>query len=642
VPHADIPLLTRAAQHRLDSLDPVIRRQVEIALRLLTSRAGGVLAGHAPRTFAALTDAARDRRLEAWERSRLPRLRSAFQALRRLILAAWYTLPESWPDTGYLGPLTTRQPTFPWEGPASGSARADEPVLRAAAMPRAAAGTRRSAAATPPTSPFIDTDVCIIGSGAGGAVAAARLAGAGLDVLVLEQGGLHEAADYDGDELRMTARLYADGGARATTDGAIPLLQAECVGGGTIVNWMIMLRPRPWVLDEWSRHYGGGVLSAAELLPALQRIEAEVGARTVPDDAHSPANRALLDGCRGLGWSAHPASINAHDCVRAGLCGLGCPWGAKRDALHVHLPSATAAGARILHSAQARRITGRTGDFRVEVRTRPDSRSVTVRARTVVLAGGAVGSPLLLLRSDLGGPAVGRFLRLHPTTAVVGAYAAPMYAAAGIPLSAYCDEFLHGRSGYGAWIECPPLQPALAAIALPGFGMAHHSWMSRFASIANFIVLARDGAARDVSSGDVRARRDGGARIRYALHPLDAATLTTGIQAAADIHFAAGATEVRTLHSRGSTLTSATGIRAIRDWPVAANTLGLFSAHVNGTCRMGTDRRTSVCSPDGECHAAAGIFVADGSLLPTAPGVNPQATIMALADRVAARIAAAR
>jgi choline dehydrogenase-like flavoprotein len=215
-----------------------------------------------------------------------------------------------------------------------------------------------------------------------------------------------------------------------------------------------------------------------------------------------------------------------------------------------------------------------------------------------------------------------------------------MYAAAGIPLSTICDEFQRGRDGYGFWIESPPLYPAIASVVVPGFGEAHRATMRRFRSIGPMIVLARDGAERARSNGDVRVDRRGRPIIRYRLGDVDRRTLLGGIKATARLQLAAGAREVTTLHARGITIRRESDIALLDALDHGPNQLALLSAHVNGTCRLGVDSRSSTCTPAGEVRGTAGIYVADGSLLPTALGVNPQETIMAVATVIARGIIA--
>jgi len=654
--------LARAVATRLGTVDPEKALLIARLLTVVDHPATAALTTLVPVRYSRMAPARQDAWLAGWETSRIPTRRTIFQALRRLILSTHYSNPATYAEIGYRGPLHDRAPAFPWEGPAQGEPSDDEPIARGRAtgpriLPVVEGGAsadgwmeRMTEGASLGADARLQADVCVIGTGAGGAVAAARLARAGFDVVVLEEGGWWRGEDFTEHEPSMTAALYAEAGARATDDLAVPMLQGRAVGGGTLVNWMIMLRTRPWVLDEWAAEHATVGMSAADLAPVFERIEAETHTRSIPDDAHNPPNRALLDGARALGWSASAARINAKGCIRSGFCGLGCRYDAKQGTASVHVPMALGAGARLYTGVRVERIErvgrgGRAPLKRVHATVldratgRPRAR-VTVEAPVAVLAAGAVGTPAILQRSGMGGGGVGRFLRLHPTTLVAGIYGREMYSGGGVPLSSVCDEFVRGDDGYGFWIECPPTYPALAAAALPGFGERHRRVMRSAGGMAPFIALVRDGADRRASNGGVTTDRRGRVHIRYRPGAAEWRGLREGIKAAARIHFAAGAREVVTLHAAETVLRSAAEVEVVDRRPCAPNLLGVLSAHVNGTCRLGADPRTSGCTPDGERHGVPGLYVADGSILPTAPGVNPQETIMALAAVVAERIAA--
>ena len=662
-PDPQASLLASAVEARLGGIDPAQARLIARLLTVLDHPATAALTRGIPVRFSRMAPARQDAWLRGWELSRIPARRTIFQALRRLVLSTWYARPESYADIGYLGPLYDRAPAFPWEGPAPGVSTDDEPVARerVEAQPIRVTPARLDVLADPwlrqvtegarlGGDKLVRADVCVVGTGAGGAVAAARLAEAGFDVVVLEEGSWLRGEDFTEREGEMTEALYAEKATRATDDVSVPMLQGRAVGGSTTVNWMIMLRARGHVLDEWAAEHGTVGMRPADLAPVFDRVESETHTRTMPEDAHNPPNRALLDGARALGWSAAPARINAKGCVRSGFCGLGCRYDAKQGTAAVHVPMALAAGARLVTDVRVDRVevTGRGGHAPLKRvhgtvlergKGKPRGR-VTLEAPLVVLAAGAVGTPAILHRSGLGGGGVGRFLRLHPTTLVTGFYEREMYGGAGVPLSAVCDEFVDQGDGYGFWIECPPIYPALSSAVLPGFGERHRAVMRQAGRMAPFIVLVRDGADRRASNGGVTVDRRGRVRIRYALRPAERERMQRGIEAAVRIHFAAGAAEALTLHAMETRLRSAAELDVIRRRPYGPNQLGVLSAHVNGTCRLGADPATSGCTPDGERHGVPGLYVADGSLLPTAPGVNPQETIMALATVVSERIAA--
>lgn len=645
--------LPDAVEAWLASGDAPLFEQISLLLTAFDHPIAGVLFSADGRRFSVLSHAEQDERLRSWQLSRIGIRRTVFQAFRRLVLSTYYAMPVAQSAIGFRGPLHSRAVSVTWEGPLSGVTNDREPVARgdrAAALsdarPARSGGVIQGHEIDCDTS--ISADACVIGTGAGGAVVAARLAEAGYDVVVLEEGGYWSAADFTEDEAEMVPRLYADRGARATEDLAVSILQGRCVGGGTTVNWMMMLRTPGWVLDEWARHHGTEGMSSRDLSPVFDLIENEVHARVVPDDAHSPSNRIILDGAKQLGWAARAATNNARDCIRAGSCGLGCRYGAKQSTLVTYIPRALARGARVYSDVRVDRLEriergGRAPLKRVHgvvlCRATGTTRySFSVDAPLIVLAAGAVGTPAILQRSGMAQGGVGKYLRLHPTSAVIGVYEREMYGTAGIPQSALSDEFLQGENGYGFWIECPALLPGLASVALPEFGDEHRRTMERFPNLGTLIVLTRDGANRGESNGSVSADRRGHTRLRYRLAPEDTRTLRNGLHAAARLHFAAGAREVRTTHTPSIVLRSEDDIAAITRASYAPNQIGIFSAHVNGTCRIGSNLRTSGCSPDAEHHDVPGLYIADGSMLPTAPGVNPQQTIMALATVIARRI----
>lgn len=635
---------------RIARLSPRKRRDLGLAISILGARPAAVAAGLPPSRFEKQSLANRTRILEAWVQSRIPLMRSIAQSLRRLVLLMEYASEAAQRDVGYRGAYHTRGPAVPWEGALPGAPTDEEPIARA----RIPEGAHRQPAFATPIAPLVldgetlRADVVVIGTGAGGATAAARLAEAGHDVIVVESGELVHGADFDEREGAMFERLYADGGLRTTDDLGVSIVQGATVGGSTTVNWMIMLRTPDWVLDEWTRTHGTVGMSPAEMASVFARVEQELHARLVPDDAHSPNNRIVLDGAATLGWSAKSGVINARNCIRTGFCGYGCRSGAKQGTLETYLPRALKAGARLVTNARAERIefVERGGAFpkkRLVVKHTPPggrTRDIGIEAKAVVVAAGAVGTPVLLQQSGLGGGAVGKYLRLHPTTGLLARYDREIYAAGGMPLTTVCDEFHRlDANGYGVWIETPPMHPALAASACPGIGTAHRERMLGFRNTGTLIVLTRDGADLGQSNGEVRARRDGSVSIQYALGRRDRAHALAGLEAAAQLHFAAGANEVISGHTRPVLLKHPREVYRLRERPMGPNDIPFFSAHVNGTCRLGSDPQTAGTDPHGERFGAPGVFVADGSLLPTAPGVNPQETIYAVATIIAERIA---
>ena len=646
---------------RLGALPPHRRAAFGSAITVMGSRIGVLLAIGRATPFAALSANEQAQCFAAWGESRIPQLRSAHQAVRRLVLAVHYARSEVTAAIGYAGPLHLRAPQVAWEGPLAGITVDSEPVARGSrVLPGVIAPTPLPrgvvTAQSMPGDLHRRADVVVIGSGAGGAVTAARLADAGYEVVIVEEGGYYTSADFDEQEAALTERLYAEGAMRTTDDLSCALIQGSTVGGSTTVNWMIMLRTPPYVLEEWARDSGVYGMQPADMAPVFARIEADVHARVVPDDAHSPNNRIVLDGAAALGWRATSAAINANGCLRCGFCGVGCRHNAKQSTLVTYIPRALVAGATLHANAHVSHVEIRERDRggtgtpplkRVhavvrDVHGRSAPHRLTIDAPLVVVAGGAIGTPLLLQRSRLGGGGVGHWLRLHPTTAIVGTYGRDIRTDTGIPLTTMCDEFIRWKnSDYGFWIECPPMHPSFTAAASPGFGPAHAEQMRTANQTGVLIALARDGASTGHSSGRVTIDRAGRSHVTYALSTADQLRVRASIIASARLHLAAGATEVSTFHTTPVRIRREADLAQLETASLAPNRIGLFSAHVNGTCRMGVNPKTSGATPEGERHGVRGLYIADGSLLPTALGVNPQETIMAvtsvLADRMANR-----
>jgi len=487
-------------------------------------------------------------------------------------------------------------------------------------------------------------DVCVIGSGAGGAVAAAELAASGRDVVVLEQGEHWTSRDFTQREDEMLPRLFEEAGMRQTLDGGITILQGRCVGGSTVHNLCYAFRTPPPILRMWREQHALPELTEAALAESFARVEANLRVKPIREDEVNTLNRLLRSGSEKLGYSGFVTQHNRENCVRAGYCLLGCSYDAKQSMLVTYVPRASEAGARVFAGARAERIEAPpAGPRRVLGHVvDPTGRvhgSITVEARTIVLAAGAIASPDLLLRSGLGGPEVGRHLHLHPSVMVAGYWPEPIHAYRGIPQSYYIDEFIDlERDPHSGYVLMPISGfPVLAAVNTPGFGREHFRQMRDFSKLGGLLVLLHDRSEGSVRSGDSLGKPE----IRYALDPEDRALLAEGMRHCAEVLFAAGAERVVApflleplVLSRGADL----GEIARRE--VREGTLPIASTHPQSTCRMGGDPASSVVNAFGELHGVRGVFVADMSVFPTSLGAPPQITTAALADRTAHHIIA--
>ena len=492
----------------------------------------------------------------------------------------------------------------------------------------------------------LEADVCIVGSGSGGAVVAAVLAARGLDIIVLEAAGYYNESDFTQLELPAYQQMFWRGGPSPTADGNVSLVAGTTLGGGTTINWTNCLRTRPWVREEWAEHGLGDVGESAydrHLDTVLERISA--------NDRCSDLNgtqQRLREGTEALGWSFETIVRNtdqgSYSPETAAYLGFGDQSGSKQSADRTWLADAQEHGARLLTFTRATRIIAESGRATgVEaVWQTPDGRSaqVTVKAPRVVVACGSLESPALLLRSDIGGPAVGHNLRLHPSSVVGGAYGTDQEAWWGAPQAGLCDEFADTGEGFGFLIETAQYAPGLIGSATPWISAADHKQrMEELRFTANFISLTRDRGR-----GQVSVDANGEALPMYSVtDPLDLENLKKGIEVQIRLHEAAGAHQIGPLAEGAPTWRRGDDLEAfiatVKRIPFRAGGYKLFSAHQMGSCRMGEDPQTSVAGPWGELHDTKGVWIGDGSAFPTSSGTNPMVSIMALAHRTAEAIA---
>jgi choline dehydrogenase-like flavoprotein len=449
-------------------------------------------------------------------------------------------------------------------------------------------------------------DVVVVGTGAGGAVVAKELAGGGLSVVMVEEGELLRPSDFTARPRDLSPRLYREGG-QVMTLGTPPIVLplGRAVGGTTILNSATCYRTPPALLERW------GLWSADELEPCFRRVERIFNVCRVPRDVAGRNAHLMERGARRLGWSGEYLHRAARGCVGSGVCAFGCPSGGKQHTGNTYVPRAWDAGAVTITGARASRVLPGRG---VIARTTGGAR-LRVDAELVVVACGTVGTPVLLRRSGIRAPGLGANLSLHPASGVWAEVDEDVDMAAGVPQAYAVDEFAREGIMLEGWTG----PPDMLALSLPRTGTEHRRLVRSWRRIAQAGVMIRDD-----SRGRVHVA-GGRPVLRYDLVRADADRLVRALALAAELELAAGARAVHVPVHGAPPVRTAADAHALTG---SARRLVLTAFHPLGTAAAGT-------VVDRDLRLGGGLLVADGSVVPSALGVNPQMTIMALATRAA-------
>ncbi|HXC53195.1 MAG TPA: GMC family oxidoreductase [Candidatus Limnocylindrales bacterium] len=485
------------------------------------------------------------------------------------------------------------------------------------------------------------TDVVVVGTGAGGAPAAAQLRDAGYDVVLLEEGGLHRTESFRTDPISSLQRLYRDAGTSSIM-GRPPILFAEgrCVGGSTTINGGMSWPTPEHVLAQWSEDFRIEATDARSMAPYFERAQQILHVEYQNKDTLGRNDELFVAGAKKLGWRVEDNPRDMHRCVGLNNCGFGCPTGAKRSMLVTEIPRTLAKGTHLLTYAKVKRVlfrgsqaVGVRGHFVDERGRRKNEAGVKlgefeIFADLVVLAAGARQTPAILMRSGVFGGQVGRGLHTHPNAKVVGVFEDRVNPWVGAHQAHQIHQFLDD----GILLAYAGVPPGILATGIPGFGREHAERMALY----NYMMTAGC-LIEDTGVGRVGLGPDLEPWMSFRLSPRDVETIHRGVRMSAEQMFAAGAKAVLLPFGDLAELKSADELRRIDSRPRKRHNIELMTVHIMSSARMSRDRKGGVVDAWGRVHGLGGLVIADASIIPSSIGVNPMETIVALSLRCSER-----
>lgn len=606
--------------------------------------------------FGDLSLQTREQVLQGWSTSSLSIFRVVFKAFKNSV--AWNhftTVNESghnpfWKAIGYCGPdpvnmgapLTPK----PLENSVIDVSVLSREDLNMALKNRGFSLTNASSIANPEdiksSDHVLECDIVIVGSGSGGGVAAAVLAKAGFKVIILEKGGYMARDDLSLLEREAVKNLYEEGRFLTTEDQRMLVMAGSTVGGGSAINWAASLRTPDHVLREWNEDLNLPLFGSKRYRDAMDEVCKRSGVQAEIDNENFQ-NTVLRKGCEKLGYHVANIPINATPDHCCGWCTFGCRRGMKQGTSETWLVDAAQAGAviltrchaqRILHSEGARGKSKKAIGVVAKIAGNED-RHLVIKARATVVACGSLQTPQLLRRSGLKNPHIGKNLHLHPVQIVWGYF--PQETAPegncyeGATMTAFTNEAANWQtSGYGALIQTPILHPGTFAAAMPWkSGSSFKESMVKYSRTCSLIVLLRDSGG-----GTVGTKSDGSLNIRYKLRSDDATRARAGVEKALRVLVASGAAEVGSHHQQLESFKVNGNHSDFEDYVnrvVNEDGAQLYSAHQIGSCRMGGKEGEGAVDEMCESWEMEGLYLADGSVFPTASGANPMITIQSIA-----------
>ena len=499
----------------------------------------------------------------------------------------------------------------------------------------------------------LSTQVCIIGSGCGGATLAKRLTDFGIDVILLEQGGYYPSRDMDQNELNMAGKITAQRNFATSHDNGTILAYGQNVGGASVHYWADSYRTPQFKLDEWAQDYGVAGHQMKDLAPAFDEIEKSLNVHPATDEYFNKMNLLIKEASKQLGWHGHRVPQARKYCVKSGHCMQGCLYDAKQSQMVTHIPAAIKQGARVISDAKADQLQFEGNDvhaLRVQMIDRrsnqPSGVQLTIKAKQFVVAAGGYNSAFFLMKQGLQKqlPALGKYFSMNPSTVVHGIYDEPITIWKNIPAAYGVDEFVQRRYEQGSYKEggymvmANQMHPGALAASIPGFGDDHARIMGKLPHIGGTISWLDD---IPHELGEIKMDGKGNRVVHYEYGPDTQKVIRDGLIKQAELQFSAGAKELIVAGHQGIRLKSKEDLKQLNNIIFTAGGLFMAAPHPGGGCRMGIDPQSSVVDNQHKVHGFSNLFVSDSSVFPTSSALDPSLTIMAFSYQAAESIRAA-
>lgn len=487
----------------------------------------------------------------------------------------------------------------------------------------------------------VQAEVCVIGSGCGGATVAKRLAEQGHDVVILERGGYYPTASFDQDELNMNAKLSENRSLKTSADGGTALLSGYNVGGASVHYWADSYRTPHDRLQLWADRYGVAGHMEQDLAGAWDELTKVLHVHPAQDEYFNRMNQLVRDGAAKLGWSGHRVPQARHYCQKSGHCMQGCLYEAKKSQLVTHIPRAIELGTRLYADVRADRLImndGKVQSLEASVMdrrsNRPSGVKLTVTAKAFVVAAGGYHSAAFLMRNGFSDtlPQLGEGFAFNPSPMVHARYDEDIVLWRNIPAAFGVDEFRVARyDGKGEYVEggyllMPnQLQPGLLAAGIPLLGDEHAGWMRDMRRIGSTIGWIDD---HPDELGRISLHADGTPKVEYPFGTITTAMLRDLVKKQVRLHLACGAKETIVAGGQALRIRDMRELSKVDELKVRAGSLTMGAPHPSGGCVMGRNEQDSVVDSSHRVHGMSNLFVADSSVFPTSVSVDPSFTIM--------------